>query len=363
MSTDQSRQPKPELYERMTAASDDLGAACSMNDVASIERLFQTGRLSAKDAMWELCLHSNSVEVTRCLLEHGEVPTAKDMEHARSLDQIKLFAEFGFDVKAEGHLLLENVFDSRETIDWLLDQGVDINRPDSSRTTNGKELYPGEYDHSLGVLNNAAASGDIETFDYLVSRGANPLRSLALHHATRCRDPEKTKAMINHLLNKHHLDINACGDSLGLHEFEFFIHGDDGAALKCAVAHRNMAAIEELLKNGADPDGADPNGKVPRQYTTSRAIGDCLHSGWLPALKPLLEGGANSTSALFTAISESNIEAARICLECGADPVRAEERDQLKVKDAEKRAAEYGAEEDDYKGMNDEMRRLLRDWK
>lgn len=111
------------------------------------------------------------------------------------------------------------------------------------------------------MLNNAAASGDIETFDYLVSRGANPLRSLALHHATRCQDAEKTKAMISHLLDKHNLDINASGGTLSLQKFILFIHGDDGAPLKCAVANQNMAAIEELLKNGADPNGADPNGE------------------------------------------------------------------------------------------------------
>lgn len=63
--------------------------------------------MSASNAMWEVRLQSNSIEVMRCLLEHSEVPSAKDIEPPHSLDQVKLFAEFGFDVKTEGHLLLE----------------------------------------------------------------------------------------------------------------------------------------------------------------------------------------------------------------------------------------------------------------
>jgi hypothetical protein len=61
---------------------------------------------------------------------------------------------------------------------------------------------PQIYDKTLGVLNNAATLGDIDLFDYLVSRGADPSKSIALHAAARCPDPVKTKAMILHLVDK-----------------------------------------------------------------------------------------------------------------------------------------------------------------
>jgi hypothetical protein len=50
-------------------------------------------------------------------------------------------------------------------LDWLLDQGADINRTDNRRLDSGFNLAPGETDDSLLLLNNTAASGDIEMFE------------------------------------------------------------------------------------------------------------------------------------------------------------------------------------------------------
>lgn len=100
-------------------------------------------------------------------------------------------------------------------LDWLLDQGADLNRP-SDPSLPGRQYFQGDNDLTLGVLNNAAASGDTELFDYLISRGDDPARSIALHHACRCSDPEKTVAMISHLVEKYHFDVNAHDNITGI---------------------------------------------------------------------------------------------------------------------------------------------------
>ena len=71
----------------------------------------------------------------------------------------------------------------REMLDCLLDQGADINRTDSMRRDEGSVLAVGEADFSLHLLNNVAASGDIDLFDHLVSRGADTSLCTALHAA------------------------------------------------------------------------------------------------------------------------------------------------------------------------------------
>lgn len=45
--------------------------------------------------------------------------------------------------------------------------------------------------------------------------------------------------------------------------------------------------------------------------------------GFFPALEPLLRGGADPTRALKTSVRCMNLEAAKTCLEFGADPAPA----------------------------------------
>lgn len=119
----------------------------------------------------------------------------------------------------------------RKALDWLLDKGVDINRTDTQRLDNGFNLAPGETDWSLHLLNNVAADGDIALFDYLVDRGADPTLSTALHSASACRDPDLSRAMICHLLDKYGMDINSNND-----DFRDFVHdADDRGSPLCSA--------------------------------------------------------------------------------------------------------------------------------
>lgn len=100
----------------------------------------------------------------------------------------------------------------------------------------------------MHLLNNVAASGDIDLFDHLVSRGADTSLCTALHSASRCTDVEMSKAMICHLLYKYNMDINQNNDGL-----RHLIHDsqDSGSPLCSAILHENLAIVHELLQRGA----------------------------------------------------------------------------------------------------------------
>ena len=118
-------------------------------------------------------------------------------------------------------------------------------------------------------------------FDHIVLRGADSLRSLALHHASKCKDTERVIAMIDHLLDKYHMDIQAHSKV-----FRPMIHfpGDHGTPLVFAVWHENLAAVQQLLTRGANPEPA-----------IVLAIGRATAPhGWLSAVGPLLEAGADA---------------------------------------------------------------------
>lgn len=106
---------------------------------------------------------------------------------------------------------------SREDLEWLLDQEVDVSLTDLHREDTGLLLGGGQLDHSLNVLNNIAKNGDIELFDHIVFRGANPLRSTALHAVSLCRNVEKMATLIDHLLDHHHMKFEADNERLREH--------------------------------------------------------------------------------------------------------------------------------------------------
>jgi hypothetical protein len=145
----------------------------------------------------------------------------------------------------------------------------------------------------------------------MVKRGADAPRSLALHSASRCRDLDKSRAMACHLLDKHNTDININNKT-----FRDFMHDshDTGSPLCSAVIHCNLAAVQELLQRCASFSG-------PRSWPVSHAV--MAKHGFLPALEPLLRGGADPTRALKTSVKCMNLEAAKTCLEFGADPTPA----------------------------------------
>jgi hypothetical protein len=116
--------------------------------------------------------------------------------------------------------------------------------------------------------------------------------------------------MVCHLLDKHNMDID--GDNEGLRDF---MHDadDSGSPLCSAILHRNLAVVQELLQRGASP------GK-PLSKSAYHAV---KADGFLPALEPLLLAGIASTDLLLTAVYCMNFDAAKICLEFGADPAPA----------------------------------------
>lgn len=229
--------------------------------------------------------------------------------------------------------------DDRNVLDWFLDQEVDING-NWSRS-----------DRTCGVLNEAAVRGDIEMFDYLVSRGAEPSRSLALHKATGCKDAVKTTSMIIHLIEKYRFDVNADDRSHPLLDKGFAAHLNDGPPLNWAIAWGNIPAVQFLLKHKADPSiGRSILVAFQKVYNPGRSG---KSEDLTPILKLLLEAGGDASYGLKESVYYKDLAAAKLCLEYGADPIAAEEGD------AERVALSTG----DYSGMSIEMRELINKWK
>jgi hypothetical protein len=186
-------------------------------------------------------------------------------------------------------------------------------------------------DYSVKVLSNVAAAGDIELFDHLVSRGADPHRSYSLHSVSRCKDPEKSKAMIDHLLDVHHMNIEADDNDL----LEIMYYPDSGTPLRSAAYKNNLTTLAHLLARAANPESA-----------MGHALGICFrHGSKLPVLNLLLAAGANSNDALYEAVEKKLVDAAEMCLAHGADPTQAIEMS--RAKDARKRARRAPAWVDD----------------
>lgn len=199
----------------------------------------------------------------------------------------------------------------------MLDHGVDINLTNHGQTEDGFALASPR-DTSLKILNSVGARCDIELYDHLIARGADQSRSLALHCATRCKDAEKSTAMIDHLLGRYHMDIEFDNEEL---RDNFDTVGDSGTPLSSAVYHQNLPAIHKLFARGARPQSA-----------ILSAIGHRKSSlGYLPALCPLLNAGADLGHAFEWAVRWGNIEAARVCLKRGADPTDAAEKERLRA--------------------------------
>jgi ankyrin repeat protein len=191
-------------------------------------------------------------------------------------------------------------------LDWMLDRGADITRTDDSRTGRfgPRRMLGGGKDYSLKVLNRVAAQGNVELFDHLVVRGAEPSRSLALHCASECKDPAKTVAMIDHLLDKYHFDIEADNRQF----LKTGPRSDLGTPLHCAVYHRNIDAVRHLLERGADPESG------VRIAIGSKVV---IREGWLPALEALRDAGANIDWAFDRTVDAAVVEAAKACLSRG----------------------------------------------
>ena len=225
---------------------------------------------------------------------------------------------------------LRYVIDRREILDWLLDQGLDINGG-GNRTLKGTDkVYR---DNIVAVLNATAAYGDTNLFDHLVARGAKPFQSNALHNASRSNN---AVAMITHLIDTYHLDVNAGDECGGLNELVKW-NVTPGCPLNYAVTASNLPAAQTLLNYGANI--GDSCGVAIKYQNT-------------PAVKLLLDAGADPSDSLVNAITTDYLEGAQLCLEHGGEIVKGEERDKM--------VAGLGGT---YTGISGEMRKLLDEWK
>lgn len=214
------------------------------------------------------------------------------------------------------------VLDSQDIVDFLLDQGVDINATEDNgfviqvasapftphkRTT---EPHPDHFDHSVRVLNRASRLGYIKMFDHLVSRGADPTRSIALHEACFCKSASRAVAMITHLVQNHNFDVNGTSEPEGVRKVCWNPAIFEGAPLGWAVYRENLlgsgddTVVEALLALGAEPGDA----------TELAAI-----CGTMTALETLIKAGGSATDALACAVINNKVDAARLCLRYGAD--------------------------------------------
>jgi hypothetical protein len=92
----------------MNADQRELQEACKANDIARVRELFATRPLTGLDADLYGGLTSPDLPLMRCLLEHGaDIERHLLVSPPTSLDMVKLFVEFGYDVKAEGHKMLQ----------------------------------------------------------------------------------------------------------------------------------------------------------------------------------------------------------------------------------------------------------------
>jgi ankyrin repeat protein len=160
------------------------------------------------------------------------------------------------------------------------------------------------------TYSTTSASGDIDLFDHLVSRGADTSLCTALHSASQYTDTEMSRAMVCYLLDKHNMDINGNNDDL-----RHFWHDsqDSGSPICSAILHKNLAVVHELLKRGARVN-------CPDWYPVSYAV---RAGGFFSALELLLHAGADTNKALKISVLRRNIDAAKTCLRFGADPAPA----------------------------------------
>ena len=91
----------------------ELHATCLAGDIVRLRQLFTDADLDATDATDTLTWPEDYPLITiRCLLDLGAdvdkfVPWAASDGEIQSLEAMELMVEFGYDVKAKGHLILQ----------------------------------------------------------------------------------------------------------------------------------------------------------------------------------------------------------------------------------------------------------------
>lgn len=88
-----------------------LRNACSANDSQRLQELLDSGTVTRADANACLEFTKDQLPLMRMLLQHGADPAvcATTRLMKRSIDLVKLLVEFGYDIKINGHDILQYV--------------------------------------------------------------------------------------------------------------------------------------------------------------------------------------------------------------------------------------------------------------
>jgi ankyrin repeat protein len=85
-----------------------------------------------------------------------------------------------------------------------------------------------------------------------------------------------------------------------------------------AAKHRDLVALKDAIRSGADLNEMDSQGWTPLFHAAAK--------GWAEGMKTIIEAGANVNhgrengfTALFSAVISGHLEAVEILLEAGAD--------------------------------------------
>ena len=85
----------------------ELEQACAANNISRVREIFAVESLD-KDYATKYNRDVESLDMMRCLFEHGaDISAWTNRRPPRSLDKMKLLVEFDYDVKAEGHKILQ----------------------------------------------------------------------------------------------------------------------------------------------------------------------------------------------------------------------------------------------------------------
>ncbi|KAK6209011.1 hypothetical protein LQW54_006759 [Pestalotiopsis sp. IQ-011] len=267
---------------------------------------------------------SESLDQAKQLLQQGVRLNCihyTEISKCRSLETLKLLAEFDFPFHTEGPEMIIDNFDSQDLVDFFLDHGVDINATGEFVTwDNGVLRYVRPYAHvpkgCTVFLNHAALKGDLEMFDHLVSRGADPARSNALHFAARHenQDLATITSIMRHLIEKHGFDIDARDHTGGIPvERTYPVNSSDQPTepVRWAAYHDKPASLQALINLGASP---------------APAVYDAATKNHIECLQILLKTGVDASEALALAAKRNYIQAAQLTLEYGATARQALER-------------------------------------
>jgi hypothetical protein len=103
------RTKKRQNVEQDSAVRGELRSVCKTNDSQRAGELLQRGTVSAADATACLVNTTQDLSLMRMLLEYGADPAhiASTKYMRRSFELVKLLVEFGYDISANRHCILQ----------------------------------------------------------------------------------------------------------------------------------------------------------------------------------------------------------------------------------------------------------------